>query len=302
MPNENQNNGADAPATQNQSLAISQENRNISDSVLQKVELLQQTGGLNIPKDYSAANALKAAWLILQTPKSEKGGYDLKALDKTSVANALFKMVVMGLNPLKKQCSFITYGNQLQCQREYQGTIALAGRYGLKSCNANIIYKGDEFEYEVEPATGLTRIAKHKSTIESLGKEIVGAYCVYTTENGVSNTEIMSMDMIRNSWEQGAMRGNSPAHKNFPDQMCKKTVINRALKTVINSSNDANLIDDEEESAPTVVERSTANLDAEKASKANIHVVEIVAEESSSQDNTTIELNPISETEKAPFE
>jgi recombination protein RecT len=38
------------------------------------------------------------------------------------------------------------------------------------------------------------------------------------------------------------MKGNSGAHKNFTQEMCKKTVINRACKTPINSSSDAILI------------------------------------------------------------
>lgn len=41
------------------------------------------------------------------------------------------------------------------------------------------------------------------------------------------------------------------AHQNFTDEMAKKTVINRLCKSIINSSDDTALFDDEKET-PTV--------------------------------------------------
>lgn len=52
------------------------------------------------------------------------------------------------------------------------------------------------------------------------------------------------MSQIKAAWRQGPTKGESPAHKNFPDQMAIKTVINRALKIDINSSDDSALLDD----------------------------------------------------------
>jgi recombination protein RecT len=54
----------------------------------------------------------------------------------------------------------------------------------------------------------------------------------------------MNMTQIKNSWAKGS--GYDPTkkdsvHAEFTDQMCKKTVINRACKNTINSSDDANL-------------------------------------------------------------
>ena len=44
--------------------------------------------------------------------------------------------------------------------------------------------------------------------------------------------------MIRKAWGQGAARGNSGAHLNFTDQMAKKTVIARACKIELDSTED----------------------------------------------------------------
>lgn len=218
------------------------------DSVLKKITAFQETGMINLPKDYSAGNALKGAWLILQDTKTKDKRPVLEVCNKSSIAEALFKMVVMGLNPIKKQCDFLAYGDKLTCQPEYHGNIALAKRYaGINDPIANVIYEKDDFIYSVDPETGRKKIIKHEQKIENIDIEkIRGAYCVIVEDDGQKYIEIMSMPQIRKSWEQGPMAGQSGAHKNFTDEMCKKTVINRACKHYINSSDDAAIMDDSE--------------------------------------------------------
>lgn len=75
----------------------------------------------------------------------------------------------------------------------------------------------------------------------------------------------MSMAQVRKSWEQGPTKGQSPAHKNFPDQMAMKTVINRSLKIDVNSSDDAALFEDD---MPADDQR-TANVKQEITDNAN---------------------------------
>jgi recombination protein RecT len=231
-----------------QSVQIVAQEKTISDSVLNKITLFKETGAINIPKDYSPANALKAAWLVLLETKTMDKKPVLNACSKESIANALLKMVVLGLNPVKRQCSFIAYGNQLQCQREYAGTIAIAKRdSNVKSVSGAAIFDGDEFEYLIDPETLERKIVKHVQTIDSLGSQKVkGAYAVILYNDGKRKIEIMAMPQIQKAWEQGATKGNSPAHKNFPDQMAIKTVINRALKIDVNSSDDAAFMEDDE--------------------------------------------------------
>jgi recombination protein RecT len=64
----------------------------------------------------------------------------------------------------------------------------------------------------------------------------------------------MTIDQIHKAWNQGATKGGSPAHRNFPAEMCKKTVIGRACKMIINSSDDAWLYEGkhDEDDAPEV--------------------------------------------------
>lgn len=255
----NANPGAEAPK-KNEVAAIE---KNISDSVLKRVEAFQAEGSLKLPADYSPENALKSAFLYLDQAKDKNNNPVLSVCTKNSVATALLDMVVQGLSVSRKQCYFIPYGDNLTLQRSYFGTVALARRVGgiIGEPVANVIYKGDEFAYEVNTDTGRKHLVKHVQTLDNIGSDIVGAYCILNLPDGQQHLEIMSMAQIRASWAQGATKGNSPAHRNFEDQMVLKTVISRACKMFINSSSDGYLYEgtrDESDSDPAKEQRDAA--------------------------------------------
>lgn len=241
------------------------EQPNIVDSTLKRINDMQAMGELQLPPNYSAPNALKAAWLILQDVKDLNKQPALAVCTRESIAYALLNMAVQGLNPMKRQCSFIVYGNKLTMQREYQGAIAIAKRVGLKEVTANAIFKGDVFKYEVDAESGRKKIIAHEQNFENLGGEVVGAYAIIEKVDGTKNVEVMSIAQIRQAWNQGGTKGQSPAHKNFPDQMACKTVIGRALKSIINSSDDAALFEDD---AP-LIDVTAANVNNQIEQKAN---------------------------------
>lgn len=268
--------------------------KDITTQVLVKVNTFSQTGELKLPKDYSPENALRSAMLILEETKNREGKPVLDICSKASIANALLKMVVWGLSPMKKQCYFIPYGDKLECSPDYTGDIAMAKRYaGMKDIKAHAIHKGDLFEFEIDTNTGRKKVIKHQQTLESIGnKEILGAYAIYETKDGNFDTEIMNISQIKASWEQGPMKGASPAHKNFPDRMARKTVISRACDGLIRSSDDAVLYQDqdEKEATPTAVEE----LKAEKEKYANAK--EISFEELEKPEENVKEIQTVEET------
>ena len=250
----------------NQTTAVAQQVKNdISAQVLAKIDSFQKSGELTLPKDYNAENALKSAYIILSDPKNNI----LAKCDKSSVAEALLKMVVYGVSPIKKQCYFIPYGEKLECSISYAGNIAIAKRYGkLKNIKGNAIFKGDVFEFEVDSVTGRRKIIKHSQTLDSIGtNEIIGAYAVYELVDGTIDVEVMNINQIRMSWGQGGSKGNSPAHKNFADQMAIKTAINRACKLLISSSDDSVLYDPLEDEK--VIDVTDANVQHEIKNNAN---------------------------------
>lgn len=231
--------------TQTPNTQVAEIKKDISTQVLAKVESFQKSGELVLPKDYIVENALKSAYIILSDPKNNL----IEKCDKASVAEALLKMVVYGVSPIKKQCYFIPYGQKLECSISYAGNIAIAKRYGnLKSIKGNAIFEGDVLEFEVDAMSGRRKIIKHTQSLESIGSTILkGAYAVYELKDGTVDVEIMNIKQIQAAWGQGGSKGNSPAHKNFPDQMAVKTVINRACKLLISSSDDSILYDPLEE-------------------------------------------------------
>jgi recombination protein RecT len=218
--------------------------KDITDDVLKKINKFKETGELAFPENYSPENALKSAMLILSETETKDNKPVLEYCTRPSIANALLEMVITGLNPMKKQCDFVAYGKKLTMQREYHGTIALAKRYGgVKEANANVIYQGDIFKYEVDPLTGKKKIIEHQQDFKNIDDEkITGAYAVLTfNDDSTPYVEIMNMNQIRKAWLQGYAKGNSPAHRNFPGEMSKKTVIGRACKLFISSSDDSAL-------------------------------------------------------------
>ena len=245
---DNKSGAQPAPAQQpQQNLSIVQ--KDVVDTVLSKIKDFEEAGELKLPTNYSAANALKSAWLILQETKDRNDKPALVVCTKESVANALLDMVVQGLSPMKKQCYFIVYGSKLTLQRSYLGTLAIAKRVGgVKTAIANCVYEGDEFIFSVDTQTGLKKIIKHEQTLEGLdANKVKGAYAILTTEDGRSIVEVMNFAQIKQAWMQGATKGGSPAHKNFGDEMAKKTVIGRACKILIGMSDDSALFDEPDE-------------------------------------------------------
>lgn len=225
-------------------VAIAKEEKNITDIVLNKVSGFANTGELVIPNDYSPENALKSAWLALQNVEDRNHKKALEVCSQSSIANSLLDMVVQGLSPAKKQCYFIVYGNELTLSRSYMGTVAVAKRFGdVKDVKAQVVYQDDEFEYEIEPMTSDISITKHRQKLENIDNgKIKAVYAVVTKNDGSHYVEVMTMEQVRKAWGQGATKGQSPAHKNFAEEMAKKTVINRACKLFVNTSSDSAIL------------------------------------------------------------
>lgn len=224
--------------TKNNELKLVEE-RNITDSVLNRVMQMQTEGSLDLPSKYSAGNALKSAFLILQETQTSGKKPVLEACTKESIINALLDMVVSGLNPAKQQGYFIPYGNQLKWSRSYLGTIALTKRIkGVEDVKGYAIYEGDELEFGFDYMKGKTTIESYKPSINRDPDKLIGAMALIIGKDEILHVEYMDMEQIRKAWNQGSMKGGSGAHKNFPDQMAIKTVINRGCKTYAQTSED----------------------------------------------------------------
>lgn len=195
--------------------------------------------GLSFPKDYNLSNALMGAYLVLKETKDRNNKPILESCSQISIANSLMNMATLGLSVQKKQGYFIAYSGQCQFQRSYFGNMTIARRYGMKDIHAEIIYQGDKFKYHIEDGNKV--LDSHEQDFMNIDNEkILGAYAVVLMEDGAKHLEVMNIKQIKQAWSQGfgyKENGNG-THQKFTDQMAKKTVINRALKQIINTHGD----------------------------------------------------------------
>ncbi|MGF3182276.1 recombinase RecT [Facklamia sp. P12934] len=212
--------------------------KDITDSINTRVNEIQSEG-LALPKNYNFSNALKSAFFKLQETYDKNRKPALEVCTKESIANTLLDMVIQGLSPAKTQCYFVVYGDKLQMQRSYFGTQAVLKRLSeVKDIWANVIYEGDTFDYEIKD--GRERFLAHKTELINRDNPIVGAYAVIRTSEEEELLTVMTMKEIQTSWSQS--KTSQSVHKKFPQEMAKRTVINRAAKSFVNTSDDSDLL------------------------------------------------------------
>lgn len=207
-----------------------------------RINEMQQTGELDLPENYSVGNALRSAWLKLQETKDKNKTPVLENCSRISIINSLLQTVVLGLSPARDQVYYIPYGKTLTAQPSYFGKMAIARRLDdIEDIRAEVIYGNDEVGIEIK--NGNKTIAKHETDFASIdNNNIAGAYCVISfKDDRPDRYTIMTMAEIKKAWDMG--RGEQKPHKDFAQQMAKKTVIGRACTEIINSSNDSYLMD-----------------------------------------------------------
>ena len=212
------------------SLGLTIQEKNITDKVLNQVKALEAQNNLQFPPNYSYTNALKSAWVKLQTVEDRNHNKALQVCEPSSVANSLLDMVVQGLSPAKNQCYFVAYGKQLTLMRSYFGTIAVTKRVtNMVDIKAEVIREGEAFKYHIDAETGRKVLDIHEQNFDTLQNEIIGAYALKIFPDH-TDLEIMTKADILKAWGQGAAKGNSPAHRNFEAEMAKKPDLNTPCK------------------------------------------------------------------------
>jgi recombination protein RecT len=164
---------------------------------------------------------------VLRDMEGEKGKA-LRACTPESIYLALLACAMTGLEPggLKGEAYIVPYKGEATFQRGYKGVIkmALRSRF-VKSIRSNVVYEGDVFEVDDGTANTIIHRPDYKG---NRGKEIIAAYAIAKLSNGESVHEVMDMEDIRAVRRAGSE--NSPAWKNWPDQMIRKGPIHRLGK------------------------------------------------------------------------
>jgi recombination protein RecT len=152
-----------------------------------------------------------------------------------SFLGSLMNAAQLGLEPNTPlgQCYLIPYFNgklkSMECQFQigYKGMLDLAYRTGdFKVIYAKEVYKEDEFEYSF----GLNMDLIHKPSANRTGKPIF-YYACYKLSNGGYNFEVMSRKDAETWGKKHSKTFAFGPWKNHFDEMAKKTVLKKLLKT-----------------------------------------------------------------------
>lgn len=207
-------------------IATTDGQQQVAKVVTSEFQSLIDEQGYSVPEGYNVANALQGAVLTIGNDKN------LATADLDSIKKTLFDMVVQGLSVSKTQCYFIKYGNQLQMQRSYFGTQAVLKRLPeIVDIEANVVHDGDKFI--IGYVDGVLVVKEHETSFENLDNEIIGAYAVIRKSDKTKHFEVMTKKQIDTSWSQAKTKN---VQNKFPEEMAKRTVINRAAKNIVNTS------------------------------------------------------------------
>lgn len=232
--------------------------------------------GIRFPVGYVPENAIKSAMYTLSKVEDKDGQNMLKkavmnAHTYASVVNAVNDMLIQGLDTGKKQAYFIAYGDEIQLQRSYFGTVTTLKRLPeIKNVVAYDYYTDNVPEFEFDIMTNKVKI-KNWSGPDHISDELAGAFSVIELENGTFEISNMNITEIHKSWSQSknwgttvwlnskeeiekakadgqnvtvykngkakyTIDGPNEVQKKFPGEMAKRTVLNRASKLYINTS------------------------------------------------------------------
>ena len=216
--------------------------KEIGSSVMGRITELVEGKQLTLPSDYDAGTAVNSAMLILQDTKDKNGRPVLEVCTKASIAKSVLDMVIQGLQPGKKQCYFIAYADQLTLFRSYFGTVAALRRAmpEVAHITSEVFYNGDELVY------GITKFGERfvryigSEPLVNIKQGIKGGFCtIYDNRGNVLGSTIMTWEEIQTSWKQSRnYKAEGGVHQKFTPEMAKRTLIAKACKFLLNTSND----------------------------------------------------------------
>ena len=193
--------------------------------------------GLRMIADYDSGNEIEAAMFeIINNVKDTKGTPALQCCTRESILSAIRYMATQGLSVIKKQGYFIVFGDKLSFLRSYFGTVAVLKRFFPDyEIVANVLYEGDSYTYGTDPIYQYNFIENVQSSLENRDKPIIAAYG-YIIDKKTGNRIygcVMTKKEIDKNWSKAKTHN---VQNDFPQEMAKRTLINRMCKLFVNTS------------------------------------------------------------------
>lgn len=160
---------------------------------------------------------------------------ELAQCEPASVYQAIFESARAGLMPDNREAAIIPYNVKVNGQWRklaklvpmIEGVINQIKRSpGIKRVESAVVYEGDDFDYQVFPPKIEHRPARDPRRSE---KEIIYAYAVFYYDDGDTRFEVVDQGEIAKARE-ASKASDSPAYKNWPEEMARKFVVKRGAK------------------------------------------------------------------------
>ena len=162
---------------------------------------------------------------------------DIEQVEAISVAKGLMKGAILGLDFLNRECYLIPYKNKdtgkkdVNFQTDYKGEKKLAKLYTvnpIEEITTELVREGDFYEYEVRNNKKLVNWKPKRFNTA----QIEGAFSLVLFKDGSSVSAEMSLQEMEEVRKLYSKAKDSPAWKNRPGEMYKKTVLRSCLKNV----------------------------------------------------------------------
>lgn len=195
-----------------------------------------QCGKIPPVTGYNVGSEITQGLLKIMQTKDKNGRSALEVCTKESVLSAMRDMAVQGISMGRSQCYPIVYGSQLQIMRSYFGTITVFNRmFPDLKVTCNVVHEGDEYHYRYNELYDFEYLEISEVKLENRNRPIRAAYgsvVDMTTKEKVYGC-VMTWEEIQKSWSHAK---TDKVQKEFPQEMAKRTLINRMLKQYVNTS------------------------------------------------------------------
>ncbi|MCP3681235.1 MAG: recombinase RecT [bacterium] len=175
-----------------------------------------------LPKDKSPDRFMMSA--LTECWKNK----DLQNADKLSLFNAVLEAAELGIEvgSTRGLAHLVMFGNQVKLMLDYKGLIELVGRSdNVVDIRAREVRENDTFDVDY----GMEEKLVHKPMLTGDRGKPMYYYAIIKFKDGTVAFDYMDMDEIKKA------RGKSKTQKvwnEWPEEMAKKTIIRRLLKTV----------------------------------------------------------------------
>jgi recombination protein RecT len=194
--------------------------------------------------------------------------------DGASILQCLVKVASLGLYIGAGDAFLAPYKNkrteQVTCSMllGYQGMLKLLYRGGMESLTADVVFAGDQFEFQF----GTENKIIHKRTFKDRG-EFLCAYAVANI-NGRQVIEMMDKNEIDHCRSRSKFEKEDSPWKVFFNEMAKKTVIKRLFKKMPQENFDLSVIEAiRNDDRPAETDCDTVILNGENRSDAIAEII-----------------------------